>query len=79
MTQTIIICLSIIAIVALICYTSYKIHTFKSNHKVLNEISDKLGWLKSDYKINSDMLDKAWYNIQEIKTYLKEMVKFINK
>lgn len=79
MTQTTIICLSIIAIVALICYTSYKIHTFKANHKTLDEINQTLGWLKSNYKLNSDMLDEVWDSIQEIKLYLKEIVKYITK
>lgn len=73
MTQTIIICLTIIAIVALICYTSYKIHTYEVTHKILDEIRDKLEWLKSDYFRNNYKLDKINDNVQEIKQFLKEI------
>lgn len=73
MTQTIIICLTIIAIVALICYTSYKIHTFKGNRDILDNIRDKLEWLKSDYFRNNYKLDKINDNVQEIKQFLKEI------
>lgn len=55
---------------ALICYTSYKIYTFRTNHEALDEINRQLDWLKCDYRLNSDMLDKVWDNLQEIKQYL---------
>lgn len=71
-TIIIIICLSIIAIVALICYTSYKMRTFMANHEVLEKITEQLDWLKSDYRLNSQMLDKVWYSLQEIKECLQK-------
>lgn len=72
MIQTIIICLSLIAIVALICYTCYKTHIYKANQEVLDEIHRTLGWLKSDCRENSNWIEKIWDNIQEIKSYLRE-------
>lgn len=72
MIQTIIICLSVVLIVALICYTCYKIHTYKASSNVLDDIQIHLDWLKSDYKINSDWIEQIWDNIQELKSYLRK-------
>lgn len=72
MIHTIIICLSIIVIVGLICYTCYKTHIYKADKDTLDEIYRELGWLKSDYTINSDWIKKIWDNIQEVKSYLRE-------
>lgn len=78
MIQTIIICVTIIAIVTLICHTSYKIHTYKSTDITLKEIYRELDWIKSNYSLNSDTLDKVWDNIQEIKQHLIKVTDELN-
>lgn len=73
MIHTIIICLSIIVIVGLICYTCYKVHISKVNQEVLDEIHRTLGWLKSDCRESGNWIEKIWDNIQEVKSYLREL------
>ena len=68
MVQTIIICLSLVAIVSVICFTCYKINTYEANSKALEDINSKLEWLKSDYNLNSTML-------RYIEEHLKQLAK----
>lgn len=80
MIHTIIICLSIVLIVALICYTCYKTHTYKANFDILDTINSKLSRLNSNCDFNDSLLNNIWDNIQEIKSYLREQnEKSINK
>lgn len=60
------ICITIIIIVALICYTIYKCHTYQANKELLDSINIKLHWLKEDTISNDNTLDTVLDKITEL-------------
>lgn len=65
----ILICITIIIIVALICYTVYKCHIYQANKELLDNINTKLHWLKEDTISNDNTLNTVLDNITELKHY----------
>lgn len=70
MIHTLIICLSIVAIVIAICYTSYKSQTYVTDTKVLKDIHKELYWLKATF---SDDLENIQREIRESNDCLQKI------
>lgn len=71
MITTLIICLSIITIVIILCYTDYKIRTYKVDEEVLKEIKTELFLLKHNTQEISDKFRYTSEELKEIKKHLQ--------
>lgn len=70
MTTTIIICITLIVIVAIICYTSYKLSKSDRVNNKVDDICNDVSWIKTDIKALNLIYDDILAQLKQIKQKL---------